>query len=286
MLPGETKMKDEMISAEQGVKLYAEVGLSENTFYRHAREGKIHKTIDEDRQRGAMYSLSDIRKVTDIERTKRNKRVDIVRSVVEKQGKTDWVTASDLPRLLVLDYDMYGIEESVDLSITHHWWVKNPYMCRVLYNANDRKDIWGYLTLMPMKEEIIFKLLRREMHEKDIRPEHILTYDKPDEFVIYAASIVIQPEHRNHIRDMMNSVLNYWCSQYPKIKIAKIYAYADSDEGWGLIKHLFFAPRYDIGDKAFELNPNQLNPSKVIQTFQDCLKEHTESPEQTVVQSN
>jgi proline iminopeptidase len=36
-------------------------------------------------------------------------------------------------------------------------------MCRVLYNAENRKDIWGYLTIIPMEEESIFKLLRREM---------------------------------------------------------------------------------------------------------------------------
>ncbi len=268
-------MNEETISAEEGVKIYAEVGLSENTFYRHAREGKIKKTIEDDRQRGAMYNTADIERITDAERTKKNKRVSVIKNIEEKQGKTDWVTVSDLPRLLVLDYDMYGIEESVDLSITHHWWIKNPHMCRILYNSDNRKDVWGYITLMPMKEETIFKLLRRELHERDIRPEHILTYKEGEKYSIYAASIVIQPEHRSYLRELMHSVLNYWCSQYPKIKIAKIYAYADSEEGWSLIKHFYFAPRYDIGEKAFELNPNQLNPSKLIKTFQDCLKEQS-----------
>lgn len=57
-----------------------------------------------------------------------------------------------------------------------------------------------------------------------------------------------------------------------KFTISKVFAYADSDEGWNMIKHLFFSPRYDIGQKAFELDINQINPSKLVTAFQDCLK--------------
>src|SRR5947209_2773220 len=60
------------------------------------------------------------------------------------------------------------------------------------------------------------------------------------------------------IRTLINSVLNYWCEQYPKIRITKLYAYAESDERWSLIRHLFFTPRYDIGERAFELDPRWL----------------------------
>src|SRR5207248_6197493 len=64
-----------------------------------------------------------------------------------------------------------------------------------------------------------------------------------------------------------------WCEQYPQIRITKLYVYAESDEGCNLIKHLFFAPRYDIGQRAFEVDPLQMNPSKLITAYQDCLKE-------------
>ena len=32
------------------------------------------------------------------------------------------------------------------------------------------------------------------MHERDIRPEHILTYEAPKDYAVYAASVVIKPE--------------------------------------------------------------------------------------------
>ena len=270
-------MKEELISSEQGIKLYTEAGISENTFFRHAREGKIRKFLPEGRQRDALYNAADIRNVVEFHRLKRKGRVEAIRSKKEEQGKTDWVQAGDLPYLLALDYEMFGIDEAVDLTITHTWWKKNPYMCRVIYNAEDRKDIWGYVTMIPMEEETIVKLLRREMHERDIRTDHILTYEEGKSYTVYVNAIVMKPEHQTAIRTLINSVLHYWCEHYPKIRITKLYAYAESDEGWNLIKHLFFAPRYDIGKKAFELDPLQMNPSKLIKAFQDCLKERERS---------
>ena len=266
-------MKDEMMTSEQGLKLYAEVGLTENTFYRNAREGKIRKHLPKGKQRDALYNAEDIRKIVEFYRKKRRGRVEVIRTKKDAQATTDWVQTSDLPYLLALDFEVFGEEEAVYLSITHTWWKKNPYMCRVLYNANDRKEVWGYVTMIPMYEETIFKLLRREMHERDIRTDHILTYEENQTYTVYVNAVVVKPEHQASLRTLINSLLNYWCEQYPKIKIAKIFAYAESDEGWSLIKHLFFAPRYDIGAKAFELDPLQVNPSKLIKAFQDCLKE-------------
>lgn len=269
--------KEELITSEQGVKLYAEAGLSENTFFRHAREGKIRKFLAEGKQRDALYSAEDIYKVTEFHRLKRKNRVEAIRSKKNAQANTDWVQAGDLPYLLALDYEVFGIDEAVDLTITHTWWKKNPFMCRVIYNAEDRKDMWGYLTIIPMELETIVHLLQRKMHERDIRPEHILTYEENKSYTVYVNALVMKPERQVFLRTLINSVLDYWCEQYPRMRIKKLYAYAESDEGWSVIKHLFFAPRYDIGERAFELDPFQMNPSKLIKAFQDCLKEREAS---------
>ncbi len=262
-----------MISAEEGIQLYTEAGLSENTFYRHAREKKIRKILPDDRERGALYSKEDIKKIIEYQKVKSRKRLEAIQAAKEDESKTDWFNENDLPYLLVLDYQMYGISESLDLSISYGWWSKNPRICRILYNTQDRKDIWGYITMIPMVEETIFKLLRREMHERDIKPEHILIYEDGKEYTIYAASVVIRSEHQSHLRGLIKSIFNYWCDQCSNCRISKIYAYADSEEGWHLIRHLYFAPRYDIGRRAFELDLGQPNPSKMITSFQDCLRE-------------
>src|SRR5437588_7751693 len=100
-------MKEEMITSEQGVKLYTEAGLSENTFYRNAREGKIRKILPKERQRGALYSADDTRAIVELQRMKRKSRVEAIRNERKEQGKTDWVQANDLPYLLALDYEMF-----------------------------------------------------------------------------------------------------------------------------------------------------------------------------------
>ncbi len=266
-------MAEEMIPSEQGIALYASVELSENTFYRHAREGKIKKSLPSERQRGALYNRNDIEKIIEYEKTKRKKRLEAIRTTKEEESRTDWFTEADLPYLLVLDYEMYGISESLDLSISYGWWAKNPYICRMLYNTEDRKDIWGYITLIPMKDETIFKLLRREIHERDIKPDDILNYEDGEEYHLYAASVVMKSKYKSYLRNLVKSIFNYWCDRYPTVRLSKIYAYAESKEGWNLIKHLFFAPRYDVGQRAFELDLSQPNPSQLITSFQDCLKE-------------
>jgi len=268
-----TTAMEDMITAEQGIKLYAEVGLSANTFYRNAREGKIRKSLPKGRQRDALYYAEDIRNITELYRKKRKSRLELRRNQKEEHGVTDWAKSGDLPYLLTLDYEMFGIEETVDLSITHAWFKKNPYMCRVIYNEADRKDMWGYLTMVPLKEETILKLLKREMHERDIQTEDILTYEEGKAYSVYVNGVVIKPQYHVYLRTLVNSLFNFWCDQYPKIRIEKIFAYAYSEEGWNLIKQLFFAPRYDIGERAFELDPMLKNPSKLITAFQDCINE-------------
>src|SRR6266436_344533 len=115
-------MSEEMIAAEEAIKLYAEVELSENTFYRHVREHKIRKSLPGKRQRGALYNRDDIIKVLEYEKAKKSKRLKAIRTAKEEESKTDWFRDIDLPYLLALDFEEYGIQESLDISISYGWW--------------------------------------------------------------------------------------------------------------------------------------------------------------------
>lgn len=185
---------------------------------------------------------------------------------------TDWARDSDLPYMLAYDYEMYGVENTVDISITHRWWQKNPYMARLLFDANDRRNIWGGITIMPMEEETIIRILKDEMAERDIKPEHILTYEPGKQYVGYVASATVKKEYATHFKGLLQSVFSFACQQYPDVQVAKLYAYASSPEGWDLIKRLFFTPRRDINRNAFELDLFERNPSPYLKSFQECLK--------------
>jgi hypothetical protein len=150
-------------------------------------------------------------------------------------------------------------------------------MCRILYNPSDRRDVWGAVTVMPLREEVINRLLRQEMEERDIKPEDILPYERGNDYSCYVASLLIRPEHRVHLRKLLQSIFDYWCEQYPQIKISRLYANVTSEEGMHVIHHLFFSPRYDLGDTIFELRPLRAgNPSSLVKQFQCCLRQKEE----------
>lgn len=263
----------------EAVKLFIQAGSSESTFRRKVKELPIRHQLPAGRSRGAEYLKEDVEKALEQARKEKPQEEQKIETSLEAKeeskikGATDWAKSSDLPYMLAYDYEMYGVENTVDISITHKWWEKNPYMARLLFDANDRRSIWGGITIMPMKEETIFRLLRDEMTEREITPDHIEIYEPGKKYYGYIASATVRPEHATHFRELLQSVLDFWCEQYPDIQIEKLYAYAASDKGWDLIKRLFFSPRYDLGRNAFELNPYERNPSKLLRSFQECLRE-------------
>lgn len=257
--------REDFFTWNEAVKAFIDAGLSESTLRRRVNEGAIETILPEGRQRGRLYPKAQVLAALP----------QIAKKPLETNilGATDWVQERDLPNLLKLDYQLYGIEYTVDISITHAWWKKNPYMCRILFDRNNRDDIWGAITIMPMHEEIIFKILRDELREKDIRPDDILTYEEGEKYYGYIPSAMIKQEHSQHFRKLLESIFDFWCEKYPHIQLIKLYAFASSDQGLDLMHHLFFSPRYDLGENAFELDPYRRNPSKLIKRFQKCIEQ-------------
>ena len=265
---------EEYYTSAEAVARFIEEGLSETTFRRRVKEGAVKGELPEGRVRGAFYP-----KVQVEEAIKQSRKKAEIESVAKEESKsqTDWARSSDLPYILAYEYELYGPENAVDISITHAWWEKNPFIARILFDCNDRRNIWGEITIMPMEEEMIFRLLRKEMQKRDIRPEYIQLYEPGKDYYGYVASATVRPEYRDHFRKLIQSVLAHWCEQYPSIQFAKLYTYAGSDEDLDLVKRLFFSPRYDIGENAFELNPYRRNPSRLLKAFQECIQRKKEA---------
>lgn len=213
-------------------------------------------------KRDTLYNRDDILAVKHM-REKRNR--------VHAVGATDWVQISDLPSLVALDYEMYG-ELTVESSVTQHWWRKNPTACRILFNAEDRKEIWGAISIIPMQLETIMKLVRGEMEERQIAASDILTYEEGGEYDVYVPSAVIHPDHLPSLRKLVSSVLDFWCEQHPRIRFRRVYAFASSDDGLRLARYLYFSHRPDIGENVFALDPYSPNPSPLMKQFQRCVK--------------
>src|SRR5689334_14688161 len=120
-------MNDKMISAEEGIELYTKAGLSENTFYRHARERRIRKYLPDEKERGAEYSLEDINKIIEEKQAKRKNRPQKTNEKAE--GETDWIQSSDMGNMYNLEYSVYG-DETGNPTIIRKWYERNPHVCR------------------------------------------------------------------------------------------------------------------------------------------------------------
>lgn len=267
---------EDLMTFSEAIKALGNIAPS--SFKALVDSAKIRKVVPPGKTQGK-YIAADVYKLAEERRpfqhAERSRKPSTRKSYQENKshrGATDWATDSDLPYMLAYDLEMYGLENTVDVKITHQWWKKNPYMARLLFNVEDRREIWGGITIMPMREETILRILKDEMSEKDIRPEDILTYEQGQTYVGYIASATVKKEYSAHFRELLQSVFDFFCSRYPDIRMIKLYAYASSPEGWDLVKRLFFTPRRDINRNAFELDPLERNPSRYLEPFQKCLK--------------
>lgn len=230
-----------------------------STFYRLAKEGKIAKHYPTAVSKHGVYDAREIARLGS--KLKRE-------STPQQVGETDWIQSSDVGNMYDLEYTVYG-DETGNPSIVRKWYERNPYICRVLYNKEDRRDFWGALNMFPLKEETIFKLLRGEIRDIDLDPQKdILTFEEPGTYDFYVASVIVRPDKKNHFLTLVNGVFDFWCEQAPERRLSKIYGRVVSGDGEMMAKKLFFSPLWHISDSAYVLDMNRPNPSRLVQSFQ------------------
>ncbi|GAC1358159.1 MAG: hypothetical protein NVS4B11_34450 [Ktedonobacteraceae bacterium] len=265
-------MSKNMIESEEAIKLYVEAGFSANTFYRHAREGKIGKTLPESRERGALYNESDIKRIigkkmgtSEQGKTNREERAQVTTEVA-------WQKTSDLPAILKLDLQVYNDDLVGDIGLYISWAKKNTKITLLSFESGNRDNVLAYISLVPLQEKVILSILKGEREELSIRPDEVENYEREGGYTLLAESIVIHPEHSEQLNNILGAVLNYWCKQYPDRYIKKIYTDAASEHGDVLVRKLFFSPLYDISDTAYVLDLRKPGISKVVKRFQECLE--------------
>ena len=256
--------------------------VSTSTFKNFVDSGRIRKKIPPGKKQG-LYLREDVDRLaeelkpfSEVENARKQRRSLQQAQIDKDEAEIDWMDEKDLPYILAYDYEMYGVDATVDIPKMYSWWLKNPKMARIIFDKKDRRNIWGSISILPMKEETILDILNGEISEHAIAAEDILTYESGGKYHGYISAASIKPNYRIHLRGLIKNLLDYWCDQYPDIQLIKLYTVAWSNEGWDLIKHLFFSPRYDLGKDAFELDLKQRNPSRLIKAYQDCVKQKKE----------
>lgn len=150
---------------------------------------------------------------------------------------------------------------------------RNPHVALAVYYTPKRERILAYISLIPLPEPTIIDVIKGIRHETDIKTEEVETYERKGGYTLLAESIVVDPEHPEHLNTLLRHLMQYWCNQYPDRYISKIYAQAESKEGDILIQKLFFAPREDLADNAYVLNMSRPGASRFVKQFQRCTEE-------------
>ncbi len=262
-------MTEKYLSASDAIEV---LKIPASTFYRFVKEGKIKKHFPSSISKHGMYESREIARMSSKFKSELEPK---------EAGETDWIKSSDMGNMYDLEYAEYG-DETGNPSIIRKWYERNPYICRILYNKSDRRDFWGAINMLPLEEETIYKLLKGEKRDIDLDAQKdILTFEEARAYNFYVASVIMHPQKKQHFPLLMNSLFDFWCEQGPERRIGKMYGRVISTGGELMAKKLFFSPLPHISDSAYMLDMSRPNPSRIVQSFQYCVKTREEEKQST-----
>ena len=241
---------------------------STSTFKRLVDSGQIRKITPPHKKQG-MYIKDDVDKLV------KEMRPFKKRGQASKELTTavDWQKISDLPAILKLDLKVYHEQIVGDIGLYISWEKKNPKITLLSFEKDNREHVLAYISLVPLPEETILSILKGERPELSIQAEEIETYERKGKYTLLAESVVVDQDYPEQLNTVLQAVLSHWCKQYPDRYIEKVYADAATDYGDKLVRKLYFSPLYSVSDTAYVLDLRKPGISKVVRTFQECLKQ-------------
>src|SRR2546427_4734712 len=280
-------MQPAVYTREQAVHLFETHNSSEATLYRKARLKEIQTYLPLGRKRGVTFDKGDVDAVLSaLSPSYKSAAQHVAMAVSSHQSGlsiqnetvvTNWVRKEEVPYLYLFDVKMQGMEDAIDPKIFPDWLSKNTYLSRVLHKENDPRQIYGALTILPLQEGTILRLLKQEISERDLTPDDIFVYKSGRNFTGYITSLMIDTQYRHELSRLISSAFRTWCDFFPGSQFKKLYALARTEEADKLLSRFYFAPRYDLSRRpdrtdVYELDLRRPNRSPLVQRFQHLMK--------------
>jgi hypothetical protein len=250
-------IKQEWVTSSEAAKL---LKMERSRFFYYVEARKI-RTKPGESKRKTLYNREDIIKVREELGLGRSPGTII-----------DWVAPSDITSTLALDYLVYQEAILGDINLYIAWVKRNNRITLASFDENDRKNVYAYICILPLKEEKILQILREEWEDNRIDPQDIETYEREGKYTLLAESAVCHPDYPEKLGEVLRAWLDYWCQQYPDRSIDKIYTHTVSEAGDILVQKLFFSPLYETGPNAHILDLKRPGASRFIKRFQECIK--------------
>jgi pimeloyl-ACP methyl ester carboxylesterase len=143
--------------------------------------------------------------------------------------------------------DPHWADYAIPDNLAEEWIRINPDIYSFLSRTNGSDDILGYINAMPLKRDVFDNLLLGKVHDNEIRPSDILSYEEGNKNVdLYIMSIAISPQFQDThlgLRDMgfdklFNSLITKLIDYYKKnnVKVRRIAAIGWTPKGEKLCK--------------------------------------------------
>lgn len=150
------------------------------------------------------------------------------------------VTAQMIYQAVCIDHYVYPEEFRGIYETCLNWWKKNPFIYIMIEDCKTKKIV-GYINAMPLSDKYYNKIRNGETIDIDIPVDEIETYDFPDTYKLYFASIAINPDYHNTnaFKTLFDGIVIYLLQLYEReIYFSSIVADAVSAIGEKLCKYI------------------------------------------------
>jgi hypothetical protein len=195
----------------------------------------------------------------------------------------------NLPHVFIMEYEQVGMNAASPHTIMS-WLKKNSEVYWLLSNPADNQDIWATLAVLPLADDMIFRLLRGEASLNEIIPDNIQVYEPGRSYSCYLSAIA-RPENQDILPLLVRHVFVHWCEQPRGFNIKNLYIAThglEASPAWQIAKEFYFSPRYDVSQAdrdnyAWELRLDFPSPSIDVKTLKTCFEKQNQGATNSMI---
>jgi hypothetical protein len=218
-------------TAEEAAK---KLDIPKSTFHLLVRKGEISKVVLPLRKQG-VYSKKEIDEIAE-RKEKMLQEIDKSPNILEFKIPN----REDLEQLIEIERDCYHEDTIIPISTILERMKYNPENIHVLKDIRKNRVV-GSITMSPIKEETLYRLINLEIDETQVEVQEYLPYIKDKPLDCYVVSIIAEQSiaEKYYASRLLIETVNYLIELLERgINIKNIYTVATTEKGEKLAKDL------------------------------------------------
>jgi hypothetical protein len=219
----------------------AKLGVNDSTLYAYVERGELQRIVPRGKKHG-LYLRSEVDQLArDIDAFFVSRR--------KTSGVFARATKVDIPACAEISHAIFTAGGYVHFELANaetraSWMDTNP---DIFYVVKDEGQVMGYTAIVPLPREIIEKVLREEVHMKDITPNDILPFVPGVAIDLYLMTMAVRPslnlsEKRAYGARLISGLTAAFIELGRKgIVVRDIYSRTNTPDGIRLLKKIGFS---------------------------------------------